>query len=99
MHLASLAQVLASLKLQVRDVSFSFNRLDFSDTGSDDERDSRDFIDAIKELILGGKILNHMNFSGMNMPADILRELCETVTKSPLLMSVHLSDLGINHNP
>ena len=50
----------------------------------------------INEFFQMDQNLNHLNLSGMNMEHKQLIELCETLSKQPLLMSLHLSDNGID---
>lgn len=72
----------------------SYNRLDFEEDGAREQ--SLLFVKQFSTLIKDGRILNHINLSGMNIPADIILELCEVMNASPLLMGIHLNDLGIN---
>jgi len=44
------------------------------------------------------KILNHMNFSGMNLSEDYLRIILKCLSKSRLIMGIHLNDNGITKN-
>lgn len=53
------------------------------------------FVRDIKTLIAKGKILNHLNFSGMSISPPVLLDLCTVITASPLILGVHLNDLGI----
>lgn len=50
------------------------------------------------ELFTKAKILNHLNFSGMNFDKDNLLKFCASMRKIKFLMGAHLNDNGIMHD-
>ena len=63
-----------------------------------DEKHSQEFIENISKLIKESKKLNHNNFSGMNLSEDYLRIIFNCLSKSRLIMGIHLNDNGITNN-
>lgn len=64
-----------------------------------DRADSEAFLANICLFFEKAILLNHVNFSGMNMPDDVVRRLCQGMYKSHFLAGIHLSDNGIKNNP
>lgn len=89
-------QELADLYRQLRDVTLSYNKLNFKQEGSEEYKCSEKTVINMKLLLQRAKILNHVSFSGMNLPKSQMLTLSEACANCPLLMGVHLNDNGIN---
>lgn len=80
---------------QLRDINISYNNLDFSREGSREYELSELVLEHLDTLFGDGIILNHFNASGMNLPQDKIKRLCESISKNKMLMSIHLNDNDI----
>ena len=69
-HIYEITLELADKYTQLRDINLSYNQLDFRKEGSDDYEYSASAITNLKTLLDRAKILNHVNFSGMNISKD-----------------------------
>ena len=56
------------------------------------------FLDNMDELFTKAKILNHLNFSGMNFDKENLLRFCTSMRKIKFLMGLHMNDNGIMHD-
>lgn len=109
--LVALATGISGLESNLRQINLGYNRLRFrADVAGIDESllcgpeyaehlASVEFVDLIANLMQSGRILNHVDFSGMNFDRHHLLRICESFTKSNLLMSFHMSDNGISSDP
>lgn len=97
-HIYEVTLELADKYMQLRDINLSYNQLDFRVPGSDDREYSEKTIFNLKALLDRAKILNHVNFSGMNITRSQMLSLCNCMNKCALLMGIHLNDNGINLN-
>lgn len=94
-HLSQVTMELADMYTQLRDVNLSYNVLEFRRKGSVEYEQSAATIDHLQTLMKRAKILNHVNFSGMNIAPEYLLPLCQEMSKCSLLMGIHLNDNGV----
>lgn len=95
-QLEMITRVLVEMQTQLRDVNLSYNKLSFHDERSSAFKYSVASISNLKLLLKKARILNHVNFSGMNIEWSRLLDLCQCIVKAPLIMGVHLSDNNIS---
>lgn len=94
-QLSELTQRFVDMYMQLRDINLSYNRLNFSRTDMPSFGYSIKAIENLRALMKKAKILNHVNFSGMNIPKSYMTRLCQAIVDCQLLMGVHLNDNGI----
>lgn len=109
-NLVALTQGVIGLQNNLRQIDLSYNRLRFR-TDLEGEEITEDmksrpefaehvasveFVDNITYLMQSGRILNHVNFSGMNFDRPNLIRISESFTQSNLLTAVHMNDNGIS---
>lgn len=97
-HLMEITKELADMYRQLRDVTLSYNMLDFNKEDSEDFRHSNQTIEHLKILCHRAKIMNHINLSGMGIVPDKMLSLCEAMSKCALLMGIHLNDNGLTND-
>lgn len=76
----------------------SYNHFDFGKEGSENYKNSTEALEFLMTTIKTGRVLNHMNFSGMSIDKSNMIDLIKIVTGSKLIMSVHLNDNGITRD-
>jgi hypothetical protein len=54
------------------------------------------FMEALKLLLAETCCLNHLDISGMSIQRPQILDLCHAMSKCPVLLSVHMSELMIN---
>lgn len=88
---------LKSKSLQMREIDLSYNRLYFSEDleGTELYQDSVAFIDGIKKLFKMTKLLNHVNFAGMNITGKYMFDLCQALSACSFILGIHLCDNGL----
>lgn len=89
---------MAEMGDQIRDLNLSYNCLNFDVVGSPEYQHSQNFLDNMFTLFKNAKVLNHLNFSGINMPQEQMVTFCMSMKRAKFLMGVHLSDNGITQN-
>ena len=95
-HLARVTDQMAEMFKQLREINLSYNKLNFYNKISENYEYSVRTVENLKTLLKKAKILNHVNFSGMDIDPNYLTSLCRTMSDCPLLMGIHLNDNGIN---
>ena len=95
-HLEMITNVLIDMAGLLRDVNLSYNKFTFHDERSNAWKYSVAALENLKTLLEKARILNHVNFSGMNIELTRLVDLCHSMANSPLLMGIHLNDNEIS---
>ena len=93
--LMRITEQLLLMLAQVRDLNLSYNQLRFDSKSSADCKHSVEAVENLRLLIKKGRLLNHLNLSGMALQPERLIVLANAASKSGLLMALHLSDNGI----
>lgn len=93
--LEKISHAVVCLTNQLRDLNLSYNRINLSTANAKDFEMSYNFMTNVLKLLEEGKILNHLNLSGMNLSSMQIFDVCRQAAESRLIMSLHLSDNGI----
>lgn len=62
------------------------------------EKQINEFLESLKGYISQSVVLNHLDLSGIDFGPRQLKELAEVIHNSPVLLAVHLNDIGLNNN-
>lgn len=79
----------------LRDLNLSYNMLNFRKNCVAEFQASENFIKNIGMLLKKSMILNHVNFSGMEINKQNLMSLCNEMQNAKFLLAAHLNDNGI----
>ena len=97
-HLLNIAKELKAKPNRLRSLNISYNNLCFDARYTEKMNTSEDFIDEICAFLQASTSLNHLNMSGLMMKEQQLNELCDSLVKTPNLIAIHLSDIGLCNN-
>ena len=88
------------MERQIRDLNLSYNILQFRDDNPGDPNHIHSIaaFENLISLFRSAKVLNHVNFSGMNITGERLIQFTEELTNVTMIMGVHLNDCEINRN-
>ena len=98
-----LADKFLDLATQLRSINLSYNILKFKKTADQtdyltEHAGSVEFLDKIIMLLKTALVLNHVDFSGMNIDKEHLIFLCKNMADIRLLMGIHINDNGVIHD-
>ena len=79
----------------LRDLNLSYNMLNFKKHCVVEFQASENFIKNVGMLLKKSMILNHVNFSGMEINKQNLMSLCKEMQNAKFLLAAHLNDNGI----
>ena len=97
--LATISGCLIDRLLSLRSLDFSYNRLNFKPSGDPAEvRWTKIFMTNMVEFLSRSILINHLKLSGMSFSKEAIFQIVENVSKSPLLISLHLCDNDINRD-
>jgi Ran GTPase-activating protein (RanGAP) involved in mRNA processing and transport len=86
-QVASIAKALED-NLKLETLNLSYNRIDLKQ-----EAVVAEFLSSMSTFLLHNRSLVHVNFSGMQLGSKLI-PIAESISRSPSITSVHLSDNG-----